>query len=84
MLVGAAYALYPVVLPASSGPGYSLTIYNTSAGHHGLQVGLAWWLFAACLVAAYFVFVYRMFAGKVEVEVEAEAEAEAEAEGPGY
>jgi len=76
MLVGTAYALYPVVLPASSGPGYGLTIYNASAGHHGLRVGLAWWLFATCLVAAYFVFVYRMFGGKVQIE--------SEAEGPGY
>jgi cytochrome bd ubiquinol oxidase subunit II len=84
MLGGAAYALYPVVLPATSGPGSSLTIYNTSAGRHGLQVGLAWWPFAAALVAAYFVFVYRMFAGKVQVEAEVEAEAEAEGEGPQY
>ncbi len=72
MLVGAAYALYPVVLPASTGSGYSLTIYDTAAGPHGLKVGLAWWLLGACLVAAYFVFVYRMFGGKVQVKAEGE------------
>jgi cytochrome bd ubiquinol oxidase subunit II len=36
-------ALYPVVLPASSDPSNSLTIYNAAAGHHGLIVGLVWW-----------------------------------------
>ena len=40
MLVGAAFALYPVVLPASTDPTYNLTIYNTAAGRHGLTVGL--------------------------------------------
>ena len=36
MLVGAAFALYPVVLPASTDPALNLTIYNTAAGEHGL------------------------------------------------
>ncbi len=43
MLVGAAFALYPMVLPASTDPSYSLTIYNTAAGAHGLSVGFVWW-----------------------------------------
>ncbi len=66
MLVGAAFALYPVVLPARDSR-YDLTIYNTAAGSHGLSVGLAWWTFAAVLAVAYFVFVYRMFRGKVQL-----------------
>src|SRR5580704_10472316 len=66
MLLGAAFALYPVVLPARDHQ-YDLTIYNTAAGIHGLSVGLVWWTFAAVLVIAYFVFVYRMFRGKVQV-----------------
>ncbi len=70
MLVGAAFALYPNVLPASTGPDYNLTIYNTAAGHHGLAVGLAWWILGAALALAYFFFVYRMFKGKVQVESE--------------
>ena len=68
MLVGAAFALYPNVLPASTDPSYSLTIHNTAAGAHGLQVGLVWWGMGMVLVAVYFVFVYRMFRGKVRVE----------------
>ncbi|MGA7077194.1 MAG: cytochrome d ubiquinol oxidase subunit II [Terriglobales bacterium] len=66
MLVGAAFALYPVVLPARDHQ-YDLTIYNTAAGSHGLRVGLVWWTFAAVLALAYFAFLYRMFRGKVQL-----------------
>jgi cytochrome d ubiquinol oxidase subunit II len=66
MLVGAAFALYPVVLPARDHR-YDLTIYNTAAGSHGLSVGLIWWVLGAALAVAYFVYVYRMFRGKVQL-----------------
>jgi cytochrome d ubiquinol oxidase subunit II len=69
MLMGVAFALYPVVLPGRDHQ-YDLTIYNTAAGDHGLRVGLAWWTLAAVLAVGYFVFVYRMFRGKIKVQVE--------------
>jgi cytochrome d ubiquinol oxidase subunit II len=68
MLVGAAFALYPVVLPASTDPSNSLTIQNSAAGHHGLTIGLTWWIIGMALALGYFVFVYRMFRGKVKLE----------------
>jgi len=68
MLVGAAFALYPVVLPASTDPSYSLTIYNSAAGQHGLTVGLVWWSIGIVLALIYFIFIYRMFRGKVKLE----------------
>jgi len=68
MLVGAVVALYPVVLPASTGSEYDLTISNSAAGHHGLAVGLVWWIFSAVIATAYFVFLFRMFRGKVRLE----------------
>jgi cytochrome bd ubiquinol oxidase subunit II len=68
MLVGAVFALYPVILPASTDPAYNLTIYNSAAGHHGLSVGLVWWTLGMILTVGYFVFVYRMFRGKVQLE----------------
>ena len=68
MLVGAAFALYPNVLPASTDSNFSLTIYNTAAGMHGLTVGLVWWTLGMILAAAYFIFIYRMFRGKVRLE----------------
>ena len=66
MLVGAAFALYPVVLPARDHQ-YDPTIENTSAGIHGLSVGLVWWTLGAALALGYFVVVYRMFRGKVQL-----------------
>jgi cytochrome d ubiquinol oxidase subunit II len=72
MLVGAAFALYPNVLPASTDPGLSLTIFNTAAGAHGLRVGLVWWGMGMTLAICYFVFIYRMFRGKVHVEAGAD------------
>jgi len=70
MLVGAAFALYPVVLPASTDPARNLTIYNTAAGQHGLTVGFTWWILGMILALGYFFFVYRMFKGKVRLEGE--------------
>ena len=71
LLVGAAFALYPVVLPASTDPAHrSLTIYNTAAGHHGLTVGITWWLIGMVLALGYFTFLFRMFRGKVQLEGE--------------
>jgi len=68
MLVGAVFALYPVVLPASTDTAYNLTIYNSAAGHHGLAVGLVWWTLGMVLTLGYFLYVYRTYRGKVQVE----------------
>jgi cytochrome d ubiquinol oxidase subunit II len=70
MLVGAAFALYPNVLPASTNPAYNLTVYNTAAGRHGLTVGIIWWSISLILALGYFTFLYRMFRGKVRLEGE--------------
>ena len=70
MLVGAAFALYPVVLPSSSDPALNLTIYNTAAGLHGLTVGLTWWILGMILALGYFTLLFRMFKGKVRAEGE--------------
>jgi len=70
MLVGAAFGLYPVVLPASTDPALNLTIYNTAAGAHGLSVGLVWWSVGMVLALGYFFFLFRMFRGKVRLEGE--------------
>ncbi len=70
MLVGAAFALYPIVLPASTDSAYNLTIYNTAAAHHGLTVGIIWWSIGMILALGYFTFLFRMFRGKVRLEGE--------------
>jgi cytochrome bd ubiquinol oxidase subunit II len=68
MLVGAAFGLYPNVLPARNDPANSLTIYNTASGSHGLTYGLVWWGIGMALAVTYFVIVYRMFRGKVTAD----------------
>jgi cytochrome d ubiquinol oxidase subunit II len=61
-----AFGMYPNVLPASTNSQYNLTIYNTSAGQYGLQVGLIWWLIGLVLTLAYFSYLFYSFRGKVK------------------
>lgn len=68
MLAGAATALYPILLPSSSDPARDVTIYNAATGDYAMRVGLFWWIPGTCLAIGYFVFLYRMFRGKVQVQ----------------
>ncbi|HEX6044778.1 MAG TPA: cytochrome d ubiquinol oxidase subunit II [Pyrinomonadaceae bacterium] len=70
MLGGAAFAMYPYLLPANTDPAYSLTIYNAKTGAYSLSVGLIWWGLGMVLAIAYFTFVYRSFRGKVQADQE--------------
>ena len=65
MLGGAAFALYPVLLPSSLDPAGSLTIGNAASGTNSLAIGLWWWGFGIAIALGYFVLVYTMFRGKV-------------------
>lgn len=67
MLVGAAVALFPNVLPAIN-PANSLTIYNSAAGAYGLGVGIIWWSIGIVIAIGYFTFLFRTFKGKVKAE----------------
>jgi cytochrome d ubiquinol oxidase subunit II len=69
MLGGAAFASYPVLLPATTDASYSLTIYNARTGDYSLRVGLIWWLAGIALAIAYFIFLYTNFRGKVSRRV---------------
>jgi cytochrome d ubiquinol oxidase subunit II len=68
MLASAAFGIYPYVLPSVTDPAQGLTIHNAAAPEYGLRVGLVWWLIGMALVAIYFTYVYRQFAGKVSRE----------------
>jgi cytochrome bd ubiquinol oxidase subunit II len=70
MLGGAGFAIYPNLLPASTNPSYSLTIHNAKTGAYSLRVGLVWWLFGIALAIGYFIFIYRLFRGKVVLDEE--------------
>jgi cytochrome d ubiquinol oxidase subunit II len=67
MLGGAAFASYPTLLAASTDPAYSLTIRNTATSDYGMKVGLVWWTIGILIAIGYFVFLFRMFKGKVTV-----------------
>jgi cytochrome bd ubiquinol oxidase subunit II len=69
-LSGAAFALYPTLLPASTDPSYSLTIHNAKTGAYSLRVGLIWWLVGIALAIGYFTFLYRFSRGKVRLDEE--------------
>ena len=70
MLVGAAVAVYPNLLTSTTDPTRNITVYNAHSGEHSLAIGLIWWLFGMAIAVAYFVFIYRMFRGKVTAAVD--------------
>lgn len=68
MLASAAFGVYPFVLPATTDRALGLTVENAAAAEYGLRIGAVWWTIGMALVAVYFTFVYRHFAGKVSTE----------------
>lgn len=67
MLVGVAFAFYPVIL-AGTNPQYDLTIQNSVTSTYAMKVALVWWSIGIVIALGYFVFVYRMFRGKVSLD----------------
>lgn len=67
MLAGACWALYPTLLPATTGSEYSITMDRALSGPHTLAVGLVWWTLGMTLAVCYVVFVYSRFKGKVDL-----------------
>jgi cytochrome d ubiquinol oxidase subunit II len=65
MLVGAAAAVYPNLLVSTTDPALNITVYNAATGSYSLSTGLVFWSFGMVLAFGYFIFVYRMFRGKV-------------------
>jgi cytochrome d ubiquinol oxidase subunit II len=63
-----AFGVFPYVLPSTLNPGLSLTVYNSAAPLHSLDVGLAWFAPSLMLAVVYLFVVYRSFAGKVRPE----------------
>jgi cytochrome bd ubiquinol oxidase subunit II len=68
MMVGAVAGLYPVILPSITDATLDITISKALSGPHTLHVGLVWWSLGMLMAVGYFVFVYRMFRGKVDLK----------------
>jgi len=67
MLVGVAFSLYPIILPASTGTQFDLTIANSVTSAYAMKIALVWWSIGMVIAVGYFVYVYRMFKGKVDL-----------------
>jgi cytochrome d ubiquinol oxidase subunit II len=67
MLTSSVFGVYPRVLPAVN-PANSLTIHNAASSDYSQAVGLIWWSIGMVLAAIYFIFIYRLFRGKVRME----------------
>ena len=70
MLASTAFGLYPNVLPATTDPKYSLTVYNTAASEYGLGVGIVWWTIGIVIALGYFTYLFYSFRGKVKLSEE--------------
>jgi cytochrome bd ubiquinol oxidase subunit II len=70
MLAGACWAVYPTLLPATTGAQNDITLSRALSGPHTLSVGLVWWTFGMALAIAYIVFVYSHFKGKADTGAE--------------
>jgi cytochrome d ubiquinol oxidase subunit II len=70
MLASTAHGLFPNVLPSSTDPNYSLTVYNTAASSYGLGVGIVWWTIGIVIALGYFTYVFYSFRGKVKLHAE--------------
>jgi cytochrome d ubiquinol oxidase subunit II len=66
MLASVAFGIFPNVLPSNARPDFSLTIYNAAAAERGLVIALWWFIPGIALAAAYSIFAYTHFAGKVD------------------
>lgn len=71
MLVGAAAGIYPNLLVSTTDPTINITVYNAATGPYSLSTGLGVFGIGIVLAVGYFVFLYRMFKGKVTTDTEA-------------
>ncbi len=65
LLLATAGSLYPVLLPSTVDAAFDLNASDVASGHHGLAVGLVWWLPGAILAVLYAANLFRSIRGKV-------------------
>ena len=68
LLGTAAAARWPVLLRSSVSPSLSLDAFQAATTQHGLRIALSWTLVGLPLACGYFVFIARLFRGKVRLE----------------
>ena len=68
LLMLVAFQLYPVLLPSTIDPQFSVTIYSAASSQKSLGIMLTIVLIGAPLLAGYFLFLYKTFQGKVTLD----------------
>ncbi|MEL0456294.1 cytochrome d ubiquinol oxidase subunit II [Flavobacteriaceae bacterium SZ-1-7] len=68
LLMLVAFQLYPVLLPSTIDPKFSVTIYNAASSQKSLGIMLTIVVIGAPLLTAYFLFLYKTFHGKVKLD----------------
>lgn len=68
LLMLVAFQLYPTLLPSTIDPKYSVTIYNAASSQKSLGIMLTIVVIGTPLLAAYFLFLYKTFYGKVKLD----------------
>ncbi len=68
LLMLVAFQLYPVLLPSTIDPKYSVTIYNAASSQKSLGIMLTIVVIGAPLLAGYFLFLYKVFNGTVKLD----------------
>ena len=68
LLMLVAFQLYPVLLPSTVDPKFSVTIYNAASSQKSLGIMLTMVVIGAPLLSGYLVFLYKTFNGKVKLD----------------
>lgn len=68
LLMLVAFQLYPVLLPSTIDPNFSVTIYNAASSQKSLGIMLTMVVVGAPLLAGYLFFLYKTFNGKVKLD----------------
>jgi len=68
LLMLVAFQLYPVLLPSTIDPKYSVDIYNAASSQKSMGIMLTIVVIGAPLLAGYFLFLYKTFHGKVKLD----------------
>ncbi len=65
-LAATAVSMYPTLLPSTNPTHADLTVFNAGMDQGGMQVATAWFALGLTLIVAYFIFVFRVFRGKLK------------------
>ncbi len=68
LLMLVAFQLYPVLLPSTIDPEYSVTIYNAASSQKSLGIMLTIVAIGSPLLVGYFLFLYKTFHGRVKLD----------------